>query len=211
MSATIAPTLLAVDLEDYRSQLGKVSFADRIQIDISDGEFTDQHTIQSVEAHWPDDMAADFHLMVDHPRHNLEALLAKRPNLIIVHAEATAVDEALAFLGDYQQAAGLALLPQTHIETVAMKLASVQHCLIFGGQLGHMGGEADLAQLDKIEQIREINPDVEIGWDGGANLENVQQLAAAGVDVINVGSAIHSASNPEAAYARLNSVVNEGK
>jgi len=210
MSATVAPTVLAPDLEQYRVQLEKISFAQRIQIDISDGKFADRRTIQSIEAHWPDGVAADFHLMVDHPRQNLEALLAKHPNLIIVHAEAKAVDEALDFLNDYQQAAGLALLPQTQVESVAMKLASVQHCLIFGGQLGHMGGEADLSQLDKIRQIREINPEIEIGWDGGANADNVLQLAEAGVDVINVGSAIHSASNPKAAYARLQSVVNEG-
>jgi len=207
MAATIAPTVLAHTLGEYNQQLEKISFAQRIQIDISDGEFTDKHTINTVEAHWNEGRIVDFHLMVDEPRKNLEVVVAKQPNLVIVHAEAKHVDDALDFLADHKQRTGIALLPQTHVDAMAMKLAAVEHCLIFGGQLGHMGGQADLAQLDKIAKIKEINPDIEIGWDGGANETNVAQLAEAGVDVINVGSAIHGADDPQAAYATLLSVV----
>jgi ribulose-phosphate 3-epimerase len=207
MSATITPTILAHSLDEYRQQLERIPFARRIQVDISDGEFTDKHTINAIEAHWPDDVIVDFHLMVDKPRQNLEAIVAKQPNLVIVHAESNQVDDALDFLAEHKQRTGIALLPQTHVESMAMKLAAVEHCLIFGGQLGHMGGYADLTQLDKISYIKEINPDIEIGWDGGANKTNVARLAEAGVDVINVGSAIQSADNPKDAYATLQSVV----
>lgn len=209
MTTQIAPTILAKSLDDYRNQLERISFASRIQIDISDGEFSDQHTIDAIEAHWPDGIIADFHLMVDNPRENLEVLIAKNPNLVILHAEAKDVDLGLDFLHQFDQKCGLALLPQTHVESVAIKLASVDHCLIFGGQLGHMGGHADLTQLDKIASIREINPEIEIGWDGGANEENVVQLKEAGVDVINVGSAIHGSASPESAYATLKSLIED--
>ena len=46
-------------------------------------------------------------------------------------------------------------------------------------------------------------PDIEIGWDGGANLSNVRALAHAGIDVINVGSAITQATDPAAMYQSL--------
>ena len=61
----------------------------------------------------------------------------------------------------------------------------------------------DLMQMEKIALIRNMKPEVEIGWDGGANMSNVRALAHADLDVINVGAAISQAENPAAAYAEL--------
>ena len=48
-----------------------------------------------------------------------------------------------------------------------------------------------------------MKPELEIGWDGGANITNVRALAHADLDVINVGSAISMASNPSEAFQEL--------
>ena len=42
-----------------------------------------------------------------------------------------------------------------------------------------------------------------IAWDGGANAENIREIAKSGVDVINVGSAISKSENPEKEYQKL--------
>lgn len=60
-----------------------------------------------------------------------------------------------------------------------------------------------MLQAEKVPLIRAINPTVEIGWDGGANLSNVRALAHDEVNVINVGSAISSAADPAAMYQSL--------
>ena len=65
------------------------------------------------------------------------------------------------------------------------------------------GAQADMMQMEKIPLIRNMKPELEIGWDGGANLTNVRALAHADLDVINVGSAISKAPNPAEAYAQL--------
>ena len=65
------------------------------------------------------------------------------------------------------------------------------------------GGTADLMQMEKIPLIRNMKPELEIGWDGGANLTNVRALAHADLDIINVGSALSQASNPAETYAQL--------
>jgi ribulose-phosphate 3-epimerase len=57
--------------------------------------------------------------------------------------------------------------------------------------------------------VRAIHPEVEIGWDGGASVENAYSLAQGGVDVINVGGAIASATDPQAVYAQFVSEVNK--
>lgn len=51
--------------------------------------------------------------------------------------------------------------------------------------------------------MRALKQDLEIGWDGGVNLSNVRALAHAGIDVINVGSAITQAADKEAMYQSL--------
>ena len=75
--------------------------------------------------------------------------------------------------------------------------------MIFAGDLGHQGGNIDMLQIEKVPLIREIKPDVEIGWDGGANLSNVRALAHAGIDVINIGSALSRAADKSAMYQSL--------
>jgi ribulose-phosphate 3-epimerase len=62
---------------------------------------------------------------------------------------------------------------------------------------------ADLTLLEKVQQAKSINPNIEIGWDGGVNAENVRQLADAGVDIINSGGYIHRAPDPALAYHTL--------
>ena len=63
-------------------------------------------------------------------------------------------------------------------------------------------------QLEKIRLIKEINSNVEIGWDGGANLSNVFNLTQSGVDVVNVGSAIMNSQNPEQSYKQMEAEIN---
>ena len=79
--------------------------------------------------------------------------------------------------------------------------------MIFSGELGTFGGHADMDLTSKIDQIRSINPKIEIGWDGGVNEHNAGQLAQAGVDVLNVGGFLQRAEHPDSAYARLESLV----
>ena len=60
-----------------------------------------------------------------------------------------------------------------------------------------------LIQHKKIPLIKAVKQNVEIGWDGGANLDNIRTLAHSGANVINVGSAISNAPDPAAAYRAL--------
>ena len=98
---------------------------------------------------------------------------------------------------------GVALLPSTYPGDVKQYIDAADHVMVFAGQLGVQGSPADLMQMEKIAIIRGMKPDVEIGWDGGANITNVRALAHADLDVINVGSALTNASDPSAMYEAL--------
>jgi ribulose-phosphate 3-epimerase len=79
----------------------------------------------------------------------------------------------------------------------------VDHVLIFAGHLGVQGSPADLMQMEKIALVRNMKPEVEIGWDGGANMSNIRALAHADLDVINVGSAIARSENPAEVFQQM--------
>lgn len=204
----ICPTVLASTTDEYSEQIKRVGFAPRIQLDFMDGVFAPTKSIDLSEAFWPNEIKADLHLMYQTPADYIDVILEKKPNLVIIHAEAD-VDH-LDFATKLHNAGiktGLCVLPETTIEMVKDYLPSYDHLLIFGGKLGYFGGNADLGQVSKIEEAKLINPDLEFGWDGGANDQNAKQLVDSGIDVINVGGFIQKAESPEAAYQKLVALV----
>jgi len=99
---------------------------------------------------------------------------------------------------------GVALLQRTPAESILDSLDLIDHVLIFSGNLGFQGGsEADLNLLKKVTQVKSAKPSVEIGWDGGVNDQNAAQIAAGGVDVLNVGSFIMQSENPLRQYRKI--------
>ena len=202
--AIICPTVLASNKLDFDNQINRVSFASRVQLDFMDGEFAPAKSIDLNEAWLPDNVQSDLHLMFSKPADYLETIFNLKPHMVIIHAEADVDHRFMAAeLNKNGILAGLCVLPETTIGNVKLVLKRFDHLLIFGGNLGHFGGEADLAQLDKIIQAKEINPRLEIGWDGGANDQNAEVMVEKGVDVINVGGFIQKAKNPKQAYQIL--------
>jgi ribulose-phosphate 3-epimerase len=146
--------------------------------------------------------------MYQRPEHYLEQLIKLKPALVIFHYEAQ-VDHAdlAARLQAAGIKAGLGLLQDTTFADAEPLLPHFDHAMVFSGNLGHHGGTPDLGPLQKVREIRAAFPDVEIAWDGGVNDQNAPQLVDGGVDVLNVGGFIHKASDPKAAYAKLETVI----
>ena len=203
----IVPTITAYNMEQFAQQMKLVSsFADRVHIDLMDGEFAPTQSPPLDEIQWPHDITADLHLMYQRPMEHVQTLLHldPKPHLVVVHNEAEVHHMHLAAeLHKEDIKVGLAILQDTPIEWAEQIMHSFDHVLIFSGNLGHHGGEADLGLLEKVAYIRRTHPEVEIGWDGGINEQNASALADAGVSVLNTGGGIHKADNPKQAYATL--------
>jgi ribulose-phosphate 3-epimerase len=211
MAATIAPTVLAETTDQFKSAMEKIHLlADRVHIDISDGEFAPTFTINPNEAWWPEGWHADIHAMVARPSEYVEQLIALKADLIIFHAEVA--EDLMPVIQRIKTAgvkAGIALQRPTVPSTIAPLIEQVDHVMIFSGNLGHYGGNASLMQLEKVRLIRAINQAVEIGWDGGVTLDNAFNLAQGGIDVLNVGGTIAKAADPAAMYKSLMSEINK--
>lgn len=207
----IAPAVLADSAENYKAQVERlVGVGERVHIDIADGEFAPSLTLSASQVWWPKEWQADIHAMVARPSEHLDVLTHLKPHLVIFHAETTEdVIPSLKRLKKVGIKAGLALLKTTVPSIVAEAIKESDHVMIFTGNLGQYGGQASLMQLEKARLIRIIKPDVEIGWDGGANLENAYSLSQGGIDVLNVGGALATAADPRDMYSRLVNEVNK--
>jgi len=206
--AKIVPTITAFTPEEYKTQLEKIKFANRIHPDFTDGKFAPSQTVNLIQAYWPEDVLADVHVMVEEPRQELETIISMDPNLAIIHVEAKGeLSAIISKLKEVGISAGLAFLPESEIEPASELIQMVDHVLIFGGRLGYQGSEMQKEHLVKAEQARAINPQLELGWDGGVNDHNVREVAETGFDVINVGGYIQKADDPKAAFERLQALV----
>ena len=210
-TVSIVPSILTDNKQDYRAQVEKINvFTRRVQIDVTDGKFAPTQTLDVTNVWWPKNWQADLHLMVTNPSEHLDTVLKLNPSLCILHAEASEdLLPTFQALKDAGIKVGVALLPSTFPGNVKQYIDEADHVLIFAGQLGMQGSPADLMQMEKIALVRNMKPEVEIGWDGGANMSNVRALAHADLDVINVGSVIALADNPAEVFQELVSEIDK--
>lgn len=201
----ICPTVTAYDPHEYREQMERIQpFAKRVHIDLMDGHFAPTKSPGLKQVWWPESVTADIHLMYRRPIEQLPELIKLRPNMAIIHAEAE-VDHA-HFADSLRKVgirAGLALLHNTPADNVKSLVKHFDHLLIFSGKLGYHGGQADLKLLDKVAELHKLNPQAELGWDGGITDQNAKQLVEAGVNVLNVGAFIQKSKDTVTAYREI--------
>ena len=210
--AIICPAVLAATESEFIKQLNLLSsWAPRIQIDLVDGQLppADKPTVGLDQIGWPTSLQADLHLMYGRPETYLDQIEQIKPDLVIFHPEAEGDHQRLIDrLRAQSIRVGLALRSSTRLLDAKRLLDRVDHGLVFAGQFGQQGGEADLNQLVMAAWLREQYPSLEIGWDGGVNPDNAGRLVRAGVDVLYVGSYLTRAPDVLAAYSQLTASIN---
>src|SRR5690349_17380047 len=120
MSA-IAPAILCETPDDYKASVERLhSFAQRVHIDICDGEFAPTFTVGAAQVWWPQEWTVDIHAMVARPSEHLETLISLKPSSIIFHAEVEEdIVPILQHIKKFDIKAGVALLKPTVPAAVA--------------------------------------------------------------------------------------------
>lgn len=201
----IVPAITVETLDQYRAETERIgAFARRVHVDISDGEFAPTFLLGEASLYWPENWEVDVHAMVMRPSEHLAAILQLKPSLVIFHAETQ--EDLLPLFAQLKEAgvkAGVALLKTTVPATIEEVIKAADHVMIFSGELGYHGGTASMMQLEKVRLVKKIKPEVEVGWDGGVNIENAYTLTQGGVDVLNAGGVIANSENPTDTYNQL--------
>lgn len=207
--AVISPTITESTPEAYKTRIDSLEqFASRIHIDLGDGEFSPTKLIDLDKIWWPKSLTVDIHVMYQRPMEYLDTMIKLQPYQIVIPAEVGVDLTAYAQkLHQHGIRAGVALLVDTPVSQVAPFIQDLDHVLVFSGNLGYHGGKADLALLSKVQELKQLKPELEVGWDGGVNDEVAKALAEGGVDELNTGGFIAHAKDPKAAYEKLQAEV----
>ncbi len=203
----LVPAILAKSTEEYRSTLTQARMlTDRFHIDIIDGKFVDNLTVQPRDIQKQADNKMDMHLMVEDLTWYAQQCVKLNPHIVIVQLESSGEKrKALEFVVKNGFRAGISLNPGTPIDSLEPYLDIVSHIQVMGYESGFAGQKLNRQVLSLPAEIRRLKHDVEIGIDGGVNLNTIGAIVKAQFDVINVNSFIFNNEelDPISAYSAL--------
>jgi len=142
----------------------------------------------------------DVHLMVS-PVDSLIADFAKAgASYITFHPDAsTHVDRSLQLIKDHGCKAGLVFNPATGLDAAKYVMDKLDMMLLMSVNPGFGGQKFIPGTLDKLREARALidasGHDIRLEIDGGVNVQNIAEIAAAGADTFVAGSAIFNADS----------------
>jgi len=140
-------------------------------------------------------MPLDVHLMIENADAYLDDFIGAGSDYLTVHAEACPhLQRTLTHIRQKGCKAGVSLNPATPLCSLEHVLADVDLILLMSVNPG-FGGQSFIPQvLDKIRELRkrldDLDQEVLLEVDGGIKVENIGEVARAGIDVFVAGSAV---------------------
>ena len=149
--------------------------------------------------------------MVNNPEEYLESFRQAGAQKIVFHYEATpSPREVISQIRNLGLGVGVAINPETPVSAIHSLTSDVESVLFLTVHPGFYGSKFIPEVLDKVVELRNTRPSVEIGVDGGIKEGNITQCARIGVDVIYVGSAIFLQPQPGESFRHLVALAEEG-
>ncbi|MGD9960245.1 ribulose-phosphate 3-epimerase [Nocardioides sp.] len=211
MGIQITPSILNADLAALGAEVGRIPSADWVHVDVMDNHFVPNLTlglpvIESLKAHT--DLPIDAHLMIEDPDRWAPAYAEAGCGSVTFHVEAAKAPVRLAREIRNQGArASMGLKPATPIEPYEDLLGELDMLLIMTVEPGFGGQKFLDLCLPKIRRARAMmdrhGVQTWLQIDGGISLDTIERCVEAGADVFVAGSAVYSASDPDAMVADL--------
>ncbi len=204
-SPEIVPSILVNTAEELNEKISEVEqFVNRIHIDIMDGKFVPNTTIQPEQIKKIEtDKILEVHLMVEDCEKYVSSFLQLDFDVIIVHVEACEdVEQIIKIVKSKNKTIGLAINPSTSLETIKKFLNDIDMVLFMTVNPGFGGQEFMPEVLPKIEELRKIS-DIDIEVDGGIKLDTVKLAAKAGANLLASNSGIYKFEDKKKAVEML--------
>ena len=203
----IAPSILSADFSKMGEEVQSLELAGAM-----DGVFVNNITfgIKMVEdIRKKTSLPLDCHLMIVHPEKYVERFAKAGADIITVHYEACQdnLKEVLELIKSTGVKCGAVINPDTPVEKIKDVILLCDMVLVMSVFPGFGGQKFIPSALDKLREIRAIidasGRNIDLQIDGGVTAENVEEIKAAGANVIVAGSAVFKAENRAEMIARL--------
>ncbi|MCA9260318.1 MAG: ribulose-phosphate 3-epimerase [Planctomycetales bacterium] len=202
----IAPSLLLCDFGRLAEEVQAVEAAGAkcLHLDVMDGIFVPNITygmpiVRAVRA--ASQLPIDVHLMIANPARYIDEFVEAGADSLTIHVEA--VDDPLPILKQIRScgvSAGLAINPSTPLQSAEAALGECDLILAMSVEPGFGAQKFDPVALEKLQELRRRVPsETLLEIDGGVNVDTVARCAAAGAQLLVVGSAIFR--RKDASYA----------
>jgi len=211
----IVPAILSPDPKTINGDLKEIEpYSDLLQVDIMDNIFVPNKTPQAEQLKILDTkIPLDIHLMVKEPSDKyLMGFIKANPKLkinnITVHYEACSnIKKTLEFIRKNNIKAGVAINPNTPVNSIRNILDKVDIVLVMAVEPGFSGQGFIKEALSKVTELRRLKPKMDIEVDGGINEVTAALAAKAGANMFVANSYIFKAKDKVKAIKKLRAAV----
>ncbi len=171
---------------------------DSFHIDIMDGRYVNNFAMSLYDMAYiasATKLPLDVHLMIEHPRNNIDLFLDKlRPgDTVYIHPEAEYhPSTTLQKIINRGMHPGIAINPGTSVETVKEMLRIVDHVLVMAVNPGNASQMFLPFVGEKIEQLISLREKMgfKLFWDGACSADRMREYAPQGVDGFVLGTTL---------------------
>ncbi|KAA0056588.1 ribulose-phosphate 3-epimerase [Cucumis melo var. makuwa] len=213
VAAKIAPSMLSSDFANLASEAERMlKFgADWLHMDIMDGY------CKSPKTHPMETRAyLDCHLMVTNPLDYVEPLAKAGASGFTFHVEVSKDNwqQLIQEIKSKGMKSGVALKPGTPVEEVYPLVESenpVELVLVMTVEPGFGGQKFMPETMDKVRNLRQKYPSLDIEVDGGLGPSTIDAATSAGANCIVAGSSVFGAPEPSEVISILRKSVEEAQ
>ena len=212
----IAPSILSADFLRLGEEIkaAEAAGADLVHIDVMDGNFVPNITIgpaivEAVKAVTA--LPLDVHLMIERPDRYLDDFINAGADYLAVHYEASVhLHRTIQQIKEKGKIAGVSLNPATPLWSLEDILPDIDFVLLMSVNPGFGGQKYIPHSTDKIRMLKNMLGEkglpALIEVDGGVSPENAGVVAAAGADILVMGSAFFHSKDYRAIVKRIREI-----
>jgi len=212
----IAPSILSADFLRLGEEIkaAEAAGADLVHIDVMDGHFVPNITIgpaivEAVKAVTA--LPLDVHLMIERPDRYLDDFINAGADYLAVHYEASVhLHRTIQQIKEKGKIAGVSLNPATPLGSLEDILPDIDFVLLMSVNPGFGGQKYIPHSTDKIRMLKNMLGEkglpALIEVDGGISPENAGVVAAAGADILVMGSAFFHSKDYRAIVKRIREI-----
>ncbi len=193
-------SILDCDFNNLEYEINRVnnSNSDLIHIDIMDGKFVPNNTLEKFDMNKISkysDKNFDVHLMVENPIDYITSFITPLTDYISIHLESKGIDQSLKSIKENGIKCGLAINPDTEIQKLYPFLEIIDMVIIMSVFPGKGGQKFIENTYDKVETLRNHDKNIDISVDGGVSSSNSKTLISKGASTLVSGSYLMKSDN----------------